>query len=104
MNIKDIKPLGNQVVVKVEDKKPETVDTKNGFVISKGVASNNKNVKEGVVVSVGKGLMEDGKRQPLEVKVGDKIIFNWSEEFSMENVTYNIMAESNIFAVIPKNK
>ena len=58
---------------------------------------------EGEVVAVGPGARsEDGKLHPLDVKVGDRILFGkWSgTEVKIDGVEYLIMKESDIMGVL----
>lgn len=65
-----IKPLGNRLLV--QRSKPQT--TKGGILLPD---SAQEKPKEGVVVAVGPGKMnEDGKVEPMNVKVGDKVLFS----------------------------
>ena len=58
---------------------------------------------EGEVIAVGSGtLREDGKITPLDVKVGDKVLFaKWAgTEVKVHNQEMIIMKESDILGVI----
>jgi chaperonin GroES len=58
---------------------------------------------EGEVVAVGPGARsEDGKLHPLDVKVGDRILFGkWSgTEVKIEGTEYLILKESDVMGVI----
>ena len=66
----NMKPLAERVIVKTVA--PEEV-TKGGIVLPENSKEKNQ---EAEVVAVGPGkLSEDGKRIPLEVKVGDRVIY-----------------------------
>ena len=57
----------------------------------------------GKVVSVGNGrLLEDGKRSPLQVKVGDRVLFTSyaGEQFKVGEQELLLMHESDILAII----
>ena len=61
--------------------------------------------QEGKVIAVGPGAKtEDGKITPLDVKVGDQILFGkWSgTEVKIDGKEYSIMKESDIMGVIGK--
>lgn len=67
----NIRPLGERVVIKPLE---EETTTKSGIVLPD---SAKEKPIEGEVVAVGPGkLTEDGKRVPLEVKVGDKVVYS----------------------------
>jgi chaperonin GroES len=58
---------------------------------------------EGEVIAVGPGARsEDGKLHPLDVKVGDRILFGkWSgTEVKIEGTEYLILKESDVMGVI----
>jgi chaperonin GroES len=68
--MKKIKPLQDRILVKRLEEK----EVKKGGIIIPDTAK--EKPQEGEVVAVGPGkVTEDGKRQPMEVKVGDKILF-----------------------------
>jgi len=60
---------------------------------------------EGKVVAVGKGkVMEDGKLHPVDVKVGDRILFGKyaGTEVKIDGEEHLIMREDDILGVIEK--
>lgn len=68
---KKLSPIGDRVVVKPE---PEEQKTKSGIVLPD---SAKEKPQEGTVVAVGSGrVLDSGQKVPLEVKVGDKIIYS----------------------------
>lgn len=68
---KKLSPIGDRVVVKPE---PEEQKTKSGIVLPD---SAKEKPQEGTVVAVGTGrILDNGQKVPLEVKVGDKIIYS----------------------------
>jgi chaperonin GroES len=61
--------------------------------------------QEGEVIAVGPGrLTEDGKRVPMEVAVGDRVLFAKyaGTEFKEDGVEYLIIRESDILAKVSK--
>lgn len=58
--------------------------------------------EQGKVVAVGPGKMEEGKRIPLEVKVGDTVLFTkyGPNEVKVDNKEYLIAREEDILAVL----
>jgi len=67
----NIKPLGDRVVVKALAQEEKT---KSGIVLPDTAK---EKPQQGEVVAVGRGMMlENGQRVPLEVKVGDKVIYS----------------------------
>jgi chaperonin GroES len=62
---------------------------------------------EGKVIAVGPGAKtEDGKILPMEVKVGDLVLFGkWSgTEVKIDGIEYSIMKESDIMGIMSKKK
>ncbi|MDH5174885.1 MAG: co-chaperone GroES [Elusimicrobiota bacterium] len=92
-----VRPLGDRVLVKpleVEEKK------KGGIIIPDTAK---EKPQEGKVVAVGKGkITEEGKTLPLDVKVGDKILFGKysGNEIKIDDEDYLIVREEDILAII----
>ena len=62
---------------------------------------------EGEVISVGPGKMtEDGKRSPLDVKAGDRVLFGKyaGTEIKIDDQEYVILREEEILAVLTRGK
>ena len=58
---------------------------------------------QGQVVAVGKGKrLDDGRLQPLDVKVGDKVIYGkWSgTEVKLDGVEHVILKEEDLFGIV----
>jgi len=93
-----IKPLGDHVVIK--SLKEEEV-TASGIILPDTVEKEKK--AEGEVIAVGPGkLLENGTRAQIEVKVGDKVIFEkWGgEEVKFGKEEYKIISADKILAII----
>ena len=93
-----ITPLGNRVVVKAID--AETT-TKSGIVIPD--TADKEKPQEGVVKAVGPGkLLEDGSRAPMEVKVGDRVLFSKyaPDEIKVDGEELLILNEEDVKAII----
>ena len=94
-----IKPLYDRVVVKPF----EEMEVKKGGIIIPDTAK--EKPMEGEVMEVGSGrVTDDGKKMPLEVKKGDRILYGKysGTEVNVGNTEYLIMRESDIFAIINK--
>jgi len=93
-----LKPLGDRVIVL--PKESEEV-TSSGIVIPDTAK---EKPQEGEVVAVGPGRIEEGKRIPMDVKVGDKIIYSkyGGTEVKINNKEHLILRESDILAIIEK--
>ena len=93
------RPLHDRVVLKrIEEK--ETV--KGGIIIPDTAK---EKPMEGEVISVGPGkMMEDGKRSPMEVKAGDRVLFGKyaGAEIKLDDEEYVIMREEEILAVLKR--
>jgi len=94
-----IRPLGERVVVKPL---PTEEVTKGGIVLPDTAK---EKPQEGEVVAVGPGrLLDNGTRVPIDLKVGDRILFSKyaGNEVKLDDVEYLIMRESDILGVIEK--
>jgi chaperonin GroES len=94
-----LKPLGDRIVVKVVSKEERT---KGGIVLPDTAK---EKPQEGEVMSVGTGkILENGQKLPLEVKVGDRIIFSKyaGTEVKIDGEEYVIFSERDVLAVIEK--
>ena len=93
-----LQPLGDRVIVKPEAKEEKT--TSFGIIIPESV--DKERPAKGTVVAVGPGKTEDGKVLPMNVKVGQQVLFSkyGYDEVKMEGQDYFILAESSILAVI----
>jgi len=92
-----IRPLGERVVVKAT---PAEERTKSGIVLPDTAK---EKPQEGEVIAVGTGrLLETGQRVPIDLKVGDKILFSKyaGNEVKINDVEYLIMREADILGVI----
>lgn len=92
-----IKPLNDRVlVVRMEEEKK----TKGGIIIPD---SAKEKPQKGEVVAVGPGKLDDkGKRIPLNVKAGDKILFSKyaGTEIKVGDVEHIFMREDDILGII----
>ena len=93
----EIKPLGDRVVVEPIEKE-ET--TPSGLVLPETAK---EKPQEGNVLAVGPGrLNDDGTRVPLDVKVGDRVLYAKyaGTEFKMDDKRYLILGEKDILAIL----
>jgi chaperonin GroES len=92
----NIKPIGDRVVIKVLEGEEKT---KGGIVLPDTAK---EKPQEGKVVAIGSGELIEGKRVPLEVKVGDKIIFSKyaGTEVKLDGDEYLILRQSDILAIL----
>ena len=92
-----VRPLADRILVKRE----EPSETVRGGIIIPDNAK--EKPQEGKVVSVGPGKVdEDGKRTPLELKAGDRILMGKyaGTEVKIDGVEHLIMREDDVLAVI----
>jgi chaperonin GroES len=92
-----IRPLQDRVIVKRIE---EEGKTKGGIIIPDTAK---EKPQEGKVIAVGKGkVTEEGKVIPLDVKVGDKILFGKysGTEIKIEGEEHLIMKEEDILGII----
>lgn len=90
-----IKPLNDRVLVLREDEEQKSA----GGIIIPDTAK--EKPQRGKVVATGTGKMDkDGKRIPLEVKVGDRILFGKyaGTEIKIDNVEHVFMREDDILS------
>lgn len=93
----NIRPLGDRVLVK---RVSEQEKTKGGIVLPDTAK---EKPQRGEIIAVGEGrLTEDGKRIPMNVKKGDKVIFAKyaGTEIELDDEEYLLMSESDILAVL----
>ena len=91
------RPLGDRVLVRRVE---EEEKTKGGIIIPDTAK---EKPQEGEVIGVGPGARDDaGKIQPLDVKVGDRILFGkWSgTEVKLDGEDLLIMKESDVLGVL----
>lgn len=95
----NIAPLNDRIVLKPLSEE-EANTTKSGIIIPDTVSK--EKPEQGIVVAVGEGRWEDGRRVPLSVKVGDKVVFSryGYDEVKYEGVEYYILKEENVLAII----
>jgi chaperonin GroES len=95
------RPLSDRVLLKrIEEKEA----VKGGIIIPDTAK---EKPMEGEVISVGPGkIMEDGKRSPMDLKAGDRVLFGKyaGTEIKIDDVEYVIMREEEILAVLTKGK
>ena len=92
-----LQPLGSHVIVS----RSSAADKSTGGIIIPEKAKDKP--KEGKVLAVGPGkVMEDGKRQEMQLKAGDRVLFSSyaGTEVKINGEEYVVMEESDIFGVI----
>jgi chaperonin GroES len=92
-----IRPLNDQVLVLREDEEQKSA----GGIIIPDTAK--EKPQRGKVVAVGSGKIDkDGKRIPMEVKKGDRILFGKyaGTEINIDNLEHVFMREEDILSIL----
>lgn len=92
-----MQPIGDRILVKVAEPK----DKISGGIIIPDTAK--EKPQEGEVIAAGKGkITDEGKVIPLDVKVGDKILFGKysGTEVKIEDVEYLIMHQDDVLGIL----
>jgi chaperonin GroES len=93
----NIKPLGERIVIKVLESEEKT---KSGIVLPDTAK---EKPQMGEVLAVGSGkTLENGQKVPMELKVGDKVLFAKyaGTEVKLDGEEYMVLKESDVLAVI----
>ena len=92
-----IKPLEDRILVQTLDAEQTTAS---GLVIPDTAK---EKPQEGKILAVGPGkILEDGKREAIDVKVGDKVLYAKyaGTEFKVEGDELLIISEKDILAIV----
>ncbi len=92
-----IKPLGDRIVIKVIE---DTEQTSGGIFIPD---SAKEKPQKGEVVAVGLGKMNDkGEREPMDVKVGDIVLYAKyaGTDIKIDGTEYKILSVKDALAVV----
>ena len=92
-----LRPLGDRVVIKPT---PREEMTKSGIVLPDTAK---EKPQEGEVLSVGPGkILDDGKREAIDVAVGDKVLYAKyaGTEFKIDDDELLIVSQKDILAIV----
>ena len=92
-----IRPLYDRIVVRRKENKEQV---RGGIIIPD---SAKEKPQEGKVLAVGKGTVnEDGKKTPLDVKAGDRVLFGKysGSEVTLDGKEYVIMKEEDVLGIL----
>lgn len=92
-----LKPLADKVVIKVVE---ETESTPGGIILPDTAR---ERPQKGEVLAVGPGKAgKDGQKEPMDVEIGDKILFAkyGGTEIKIDNEEYKILSIGDILAII----
>jgi chaperonin GroES len=98
MTNKNIKPLGNRVLIK----RSKALTTKGGILLPDTAQ---EKPKEGVVMAVGPGKADDnGKIEQMNVKIGDRVLFSSYSGTELKQLSeeeeFLIMSEDDILGIL----
>lgn len=98
MSTKNIKPLGNRVLIQ----RSKAPTTKGSILLP---TSTQEKQKEGVVTAVGPGKIdEQGQKEPMHVKVGDRVLFSSYAGTEVKNTEsddeFLILSQDDILGVL----
>ncbi len=91
-----LKPLHDNVILKKEKAEKKTAS---GIILSGDVKEQPSFAS---VIAVGDGMTVDGKKVPMTVSVGDRVVFKKysTTEIKIEEEEYLIIAEKDILAIV----
>ena len=92
-----LRPLGDRVVVQPMAREEMT---SSGIVLPD--TANKEKPQEGEIIAAGPGRLEDGEREPMDVKVGDKVLYAKyaGTEFKIDDEELLIISQKDILAVV----
>ncbi|RDI39197.1 co-chaperone GroES [Aquicella lusitana] len=92
-----IRPLSDRIVVEPKENESKTA----GGIVIPDTADKDKPM-QGTVIAIGNGKYVDGKMQPLQVKVGDKILFGKyaGTNFKFNEKEFLVMREEDVMGVL----
>ncbi len=95
-----IHPLADRVVIRPLSQDEMGTKSPSGIIIPDTISK--EKPEQGMVLAVGAGKYEDGKRVPLQVAVGDRVMFSkyGYEEVKVGGKEYYIVSEASLLAVI----
>lgn len=92
-----IRPLSDRIVVEPKETESKTA----GGIVIPDTADKDKPI-EGTVVAIGVGKYVDGKIQPLQLKVGDTILFGKyaGTNVKLSGKEYLVMREEDVMGIV----
>jgi chaperonin GroES len=94
-----IQPLANRVLVRPLSAEEMGNTTQSGIIIPD---SAQEKPEQGTVIAVGPGKVDDGVRTPVEVSIGDRVLFSkyGYDSVKVKGEEYYVIAEEKILAII----
>ena len=96
----NLKPMQDRLVIKPADEEQKTA----GGIIVPDTATKEKPM-QGEIIAAGPGKIgEDGKRLPMDVKVGEKVMYSKysGTEFKLDGLEYLIIEQNDILGIFKK--
>ena len=95
-----VRPVGDRILLRPLLKEELESKTKSGIILPDTI--DKEKSEQGDVIAVGEGRIEDGKKVPMTVKVGDRVVFSkyGYDEIKIDDEEYYIVKEDNILAVV----
>lgn len=91
-----LRPIGDNLIVE-----PITMEKSEGGIIVPQTAQDAQPHHKGKVLAVGAGMPGiDGKHIPMEVKVGDTILYRYGEDIRDGSNTYKMVREKEVVAIV----
>ena len=92
-----VRPLADRVVIEAREKETQTA----GGIFIPDTADKDKPIR-GTILAVGQGRFVDGKLQPLQVKVGDEVLFGKyaGTAIKLEDEEFLVMREEDIMGIL----
>jgi chaperonin GroES len=94
----NLEPLDDRIVVKPAEEEETTVS---GIVIPDTAK---EKPQEGEVVAVGPGRFEEGSRVPMDVKVGDRVLYSkyGGTEVKVEGQEHLVLSARDVLAIVKR--
>jgi chaperonin GroES len=91
-----IKPLRNNIIVKLSE---VSNTTESGIILTESAV---EKPTYGEVIACGPGLLENGKRIPLDMKVGDTVMFTQfaGKDLVVDGEPVVMMLDQDVFAIV----
>jgi chaperonin GroES len=95
-----IVPLEDRVLLKEIKEETAQHKTKSGIFLPESADKDTGGIRRGTVVAIGAGRLDDGEVIPMNVKVGDTVLYTWGEKIKIDGEEYTILREAEIAAII----
>src|SRR5579863_6184843 len=91
-----VSPLADRVIVRAQE---QTEQIRGGLYIPDTAK---EKPQQGEIIAVGPGRFDEGRRVPMEVKVGDKVLYGkyTGSEVTVDSEPLLILRESDVLAII----